>query len=304
MQKYILILTKAEYVEAFTNFIAHKKRLGFEVDFAIVDNADETFSKRINLKMFVEKKYLEFGEKNFFLLIAGDDKYYSNSLRAEYGDFQYAFSSNPNDCWVYCAVGRFLGKVEEIEAMCKRVIEYETNIPAISTFSIAATRNRKTFWTSKFNDFEYVTDRESNINVVEEAIRSERYNFINFMGHGNENFCALQKTIHFQEKNIPSINIPLHFLAWACKVGCHMGKECIRNHKAITFWGAIRVTYGKANETMIEIFMNKLLRETGELYIGEAYMEAINEVVKCGYSKYIGSALSYCLYGDPSLKIR
>lgn len=305
MQKYILILTKMQYVCAFREFIAHKKRLGFKTEFAIVDEPrDPKFSNHQALRLFISKKFIEFGGKHFFLLIAGTEKYYKKDLNAKYGDFQYAFSNNLRDLWVYCAVGRILGEEDEIQFMCKKVIEYETNIPDISTFSIAATNKHKKFWESTFNQFEYISKHQITIEKVASKIKSKQYTFINFMGHGNKNFCKLASGVHFHESDICLIDKPLHFLAWACSAGRNMGKNCILRHKVITFWGAKSVTYGDINRMMIEIFMNKLLRETGDMYIGEAYMEAVNEIVKSCRETDIKHVLGYSMYGDPSLKIR
>lgn len=305
MQKYILILTKMQYVCAFKEFIAHKKKLGFKTEFAIVDEPrDPRFSNRQNLRQFISEKFIEFGQKHFFLLIAGTEEYYKKDLNAKYGDFQYAFSNNLNDFWVYCAVGRILGEEDEIQFMCKKVIEYETNIPNISTFSIAATNKHKKFWKSTFNQFEYISKPQITKKEVASKIESEQYTFINFMGHGNINFCKLAKKVHFDESDIRLIDKPLHFLAWACSAGRNMGKECIQKHKVITFWGAKSITYGYINRGMIKIFINKLLQETGDLYIGEAYMEAVNGIVKSRTKKEIEYVLGYSMYGDPSLKIR
>ena len=108
MQKYILILTRREYVGSFLKFVLTKQNLGFQVEFALVD--DSSFLSFDQFKAFVRAKNPDTSLENaFYLLIGGSELYYD--IKPSFGDFQYAQCSDiAGDKSMYCTVGRIPGR--------------------------------------------------------------------------------------------------------------------------------------------------------------------------------------------------
>lgn len=195
MQKYILILTKAEYVEAFQQYVTIKMEQEFDIDFILIE--DEQFCTFDKFKTFVRSKNPDADQENaFFLLIGGSDFYYG--IEQSLGDFQYAqCSKNANDRRMYCTVGRIPGRnIAEIEATCNNVLECgSVQKSQLNLLPITAEQENKDFWTSSFPQYPPLDTTSSASPVVSKAeviSRIERSNFILHMGHGSKSSLALR----------------------------------------------------------------------------------------------------------------
>lgn len=311
MQKYILILTKAEYVEAFQQYVTIKMEQEFDIDFILIE--DEQFCTFDKFKTFVRSKNPDADQENaFFLLIGGSDFYYG--IEQSLGDFQYAqCSKNANDRRMYCTVGRIPGRnIAEIEATCNNVLECgSVQKSQLNLLPITAEQENKDFWTSSFPQYPPLDTTSSASPVVSKAeviSRIERSNFILHMGHGSKSSLALRSKCRLK---IDDFHKPqsgyLHIWAWACST-CKdfgsLGKNCLLQKKAVSFWGARDTTWIHLNQHSCKFFVQELDKLNGDTSIGEIYFKAVMLIpFNLHYWNILDNAMKYTFLGDPTMLV-
>ena len=311
MQKYILILTKAEYVEAFQQYVTIKMEQEFDIDFILIE--DEQFCTFDKFKTFVRSKNPDADQENaFFLLIGGSDFYYG--IEQSLGDFQYAqCSKNANDRRMYCAVGRIPGRnIAEIEATCNNVLECgSVQKSQLNLLPITAEQENKDFWTSSFPQDPPLDTTSSASPVVSKAeviSRIERSNFILHMGHGSKSSLALRSKCRLK---IDDFHKPqsgyLHIWAWACST-CKdfgsLGENCLLQKKAVSFWGARDTTWIHLNQHSCKFFVQELDKLNGDTSIGEIYFKAVMLIpFNLHYWNILDNEMKYTFLGDPTMLV-
>ena len=311
MQKYILILTKAEYVEAFQQYVTIKMEQEFDIDFILIE--DEQFCTFDKFKTFVRSKNPDADQENaFFLLIGGSDFYYG--IEQSLGDFQYAqCSKNANDRKMYCTVGRIPGRnIAEIEATCNNVLECgSVQKSQLNLLPITAEQENKDFWTSSFPQYPPLDTTSSASPVVSKAeviSRIERSNFILHMGHGSKSSLALRSKCRLK---IDDFHKPqsgyLHIWAWACST-CKdfgsLGENCLLQKKAVSFWGARDTTWIHLNQHSCKFFVQELDKLNGDTSIGEIYFKAVMLIpFNLHYWNILDNAMKYTFLGDPTMLV-
>lgn len=311
MQKYILILTKAEYVEAFQQYVTIKMEQEFDIDFILIE--DEQFCTFDKFKTFVRSKNPDADQENaFFLLIGGSDFYYG--IEQSLGDFQYAqCSKNANDRRMYCTVGRIPGRnIAEIEATCNNVLECgSVQKSLLNLLPITAEQENKDFWTSSFPQYPPLDTTSSASPVVSKAeviSRIERSNFILHMGHGSKSSLALRSKCRLK---IDDFHKPqsgyLHIWAWACST-CKdfgsLGENCLLQKKAVSFWGARDTTWIHLNQHSCKFFVQELDKLNGDTSIGEIYFKAVMLIpFNLHYWNILDNAMKYTFLGDPTMLV-
>lgn len=311
MQKYILILTKAEYVEAFQQYVTIKMEQEFDIDFILIE--DEQFCTFDKFKTFVRSKNPDADQENaFFLLIGGSDFYYG--IEQSLGDFQYAqCSKNANDRRMYCTVGRIPGRnIAEIEATCNNVLECgSVQKSQLNLLPITAEQENKDFWTSSFPQYPPLDTTSSASPVVSKAeviSRIERSNFILHMGHGSKSSLALRSKCRLK---IDDFHKPqsgyLHIWAWACSTCKDFGslrENCLLQKKAVSFWGARDTTWIHLNQHSCKFFVQELDKLNGDTSIGEIYFKAVMLIpFNLHYWNILDNAMKYTFLGDPTMLV-
>lgn len=313
MQKYILILTKAEYVEAFQQYVTIKMEQEFDIDFILIE--DEQFCTFDKFKTFVRSKNPDGNpNKAFFLLIGGSEFYYG--LSPLLGDFQYAQCSElADDMSMYCTVGRIPGRnIAEIKDTCEKVLNCKSiKTSLMNQLPIVATVWNRNFWKREFPNLVMLDTTNSapavvsKQKVIEEITKN---NFIIHMGHGNRFSLVLRYGCYLRLCDIqPLPSEPLHIWAWACST-CKtdsLGENCLLQGKAVSFWGARNITYGKSNRILCKSFMQELFNPTTAKSIGEIYLNAV--MVKAlrdfnlGDDRLLNNAMKYTFLGDPTMLV-
>lgn len=319
MQKYILILTRREYVGAFLKFVLTKQNLGFQVEFALVD--DISFSSFDKFKAFVRTKNPDTSLENaFYLLIGGSELYYD--INSSFGDFQYAQCSDiADDKSMYCTVGRIPGRnIAEIEAVCNNVLRCGSiQRRQLNLLPIVATEKNRNFWNRTFSE-PYLLPMDTTANaeevlskdVVIEEIKLN--NFILHMGHGSRRSLALRQGIRLKVDDIPEPQSGyFHIWAWACSTckekenSCSLGENCLLQNKAVSFWGARGVTYGGSNRKSYRSFVQELCNLNTDRTIGEIYFKTVMRNAfsdfNFGNTNLLRNAMQYMFLGDPTMLV-
>ncbi|WP_455659514.1 C25 family cysteine peptidase [Phocaeicola faecalis] len=315
MQKYILILTKTEYVESFQQYKLIKTEQGFMVNFIRVE--DERFHTFDKFKEFVRAKNPDVSQENAFYLLIGGSEFYYN-IEPSLGDFQYAQCSDiEGDMSMYCTVGRIPGRDKrEIEAVCNNILRFNI-IPKslLKLLPILATEKNRKFWDREFHSLYSLDTTSSTVSKAEVIAKIRESNFILHMGHGSRKSLRLRESCHLKVSDIPqSQSGYLHIWAWACSTCKNsmkgsLGENCLLQNKAVSFWGARKATYGDSNRFLYKSFMQELYDLTtdkpiGEIYFKEVMLKALRESNINYRPKIFSNAMKYTFLGDPTMLVK
>lgn len=316
MQKYILILTRREYADSFTQFVEVKLELGFQIEFAFVD--EERFSTFDLFRAFVQMKNPEANPDNaFFLLIGGSELYYN--INPSFGDFQYAQCSDiANDMNMYCTVGRIPGKnAIEIGKVCRNILRYGNINHKLNFLPICGSEDHVNWWTANYNTEKNLFDATVSDLKKSALITKLRQNeLILYMGHGSFKHLQVCSRFYINGKEITSLNPDksFHILAWACDT-CRtddcIGIKCLLGNSAVTFWGARDLTSRKRNLQMIDSFMKEWLGMPANKTMGEIFYSIMLNILKEYEAdssseskiKLLQNAMKYTFLGDPTMLV-
>lgn len=315
MQKYILILTKTEYVESFQQYVTIKMEQGFDIDFILVE--DERFHTFDKFKEFVREKNPDVSKESAFYLLIGGSEFYYN-IEPSLGDFQYAQCSDiEGDMSMYCTVGRIPGRDKrEIEAVCNNILRFNTiQKRQLRLLPIVATEDNRDFWNREFPSLHALDTTKCSVSEAEVIKQIRESNFILHMGHGNYCELVLRTDIHLSIFDIPLSQLGcLHIWAWACStcevfVSGSLGENCLLQNKAVSFWGARKATYGDSNRFLYKSFMQELYDLTtdkpiGEIYFKEVMLKALRESNINKRPKIFSNAMKYTFLGDPTMLVK
>lgn len=315
MEKILYIITPSRLLGCFTEFIIHKRDLGFTVNTYMIENIGQgTFN---DIKAFLDNETNKI-QGEYYVLLGGNIKSVPTKVTRGglYLDAAYAVSSNPKQ---WRSIGRFPTNNEnEMKAFCSAVIRYESQyVPNQDHLLMIAATNLNIAKSklitahikkAKIGFSEMYTDQNSKMEIINQ-IHSNANSFINFMGHGSRDVWVLKVLQgagtyeYIQYDDIPTFTPqPVHILSWACNTANLEMNDCLGitflKKGALSFWGSCGVTWGEDNRNMADKFWHIYISDNRPQHLGEIYLKVYKQCTKLeGWERYM-------LLGDPSLKIR
>ncbi len=341
LNKKYMIITPSKFAKAMEKFVAWKTEMGYDVDMIMLEDVGTTADE---IKEFIHARYNDPATKFTYALLVGHENNFptfykrtSSSYRTP-TDLPYFTFGGDEDYIPDAFNGRFVAdKVEEVERMIAKTIEYETRAYADDS-GLKRTVGMASNEGYNPSDVQYVEAMlvefdnmfgmtpkyflQRNSDSTPTNVNAEFNNgiaWLNYIGHGSGTSWPSQRST-YSYSNIKDINNVGKVKPVIIDVACQNGNYYYgRNKLGVTFMnaekngeptGAVAYYGGSVNiswhpPAIMAVGMNRVVADKKLEHLGEALLAGHFYLTK-NYTRITDIQYNYIWYmlqGDPSLKL-